>query len=417
MRHTILFLISLLFTLDMFANVNFIDITKISSEEKYVTAFNYIKDNQQYYNHWTNEWTYDKPKAELIKKLQNNYSTFLGLAIKNNELFMLLGDISHYLYNLDDTSYYRLAVSNYKSAIKVSPTDYRGYWFLGYHYSLSNLPTNAIENFLKAQNLLPSEPPSDFWNDYAWATAVANMPSHCIYAMDKVKGILGIAGSFEAQLGQSIYKRIVAVNRDKSYKKDDIWIASKEEKTSFTCRPLGIKILIDSTWDLSIYDYSNRQNAFIINPPTLKNKKGKEIHYTIAIMMKVANDNDKLDDYINNFVSKYPNKSKISFSSKYDKMITYEIRDKTIYQEIGGGHLYMIGIERIAPKYPGLLLENPFSLPNSKTNQVTYYSASDCKDRFKGRIFYAIMLDSCEDINEQSLSIFKTLFDNQIIIE
>ena len=36
---------------------------------------------------------------------------------------------------------------------------------------------------------------------------------------------------------------------------------------------------------------------------------------------------------------------------------------------------------------------------------------------FKGKIFYAILLDSCEDIHEQSLSVFRTLFENQIIIE
>jgi hypothetical protein len=88
-----------------------------------------------------------------------------------------------------------------------------------------------------------------------------------------------------------------------------------------------------------------------------------------------------------------------------------------MYQDIGGGHWYMIGIERDRPKYAGLLLENPVALPKGNPNEITYYRASDCKDRFNGKIFYAIMLDSCEYINEQSFSIFKSLFDNQIIIE
>jgi tetratricopeptide (TPR) repeat protein len=417
MKRGIIFIIDTLMTINTFANVNFIDISKISSDIKFVTAFNYIKENQEYYDHWTNEWGYDKPKEELIKKLQDNYSTFSSITTKNEELYLLLGDIAHYLYNLDDTAFYSLAVNNYNSAIKNNPKDYRTYWFLGYHYALSNVPTQAIDNFFKAQELLPSEQPADFWNEYAWATAVTNMPSHCIFAMDKVKSILGKAGSFETQLGQTIYKRIVELDKDSSYSKQNIWTASEGEKTTFTSRPLGIKILIDSTWDLSVYDYSNHQTAFIINPPTLLNKKGKEIHYTVAILMKVANDNDKLDSYINNFVSNYSNKSKISFSDKYDNMIVYEIKDKTMYPDIGGGHLYMIGIERNAPKYPGLLLENPATLPKGNSDQVTFYTVSDSKDRFKGKIFYAIMLDSCEDIHEQSFAIFKTLFDNQIIIE
>lgn len=416
-RTIIIFIIGELITVSIFANVNFIDISKISSDTNLMNSYIYIKDNQQYYDHWTNEWNYDKPKEGLITKLQDSYTAFSSITIKNEELFLLLGDIAHYLYNLDDTAYYGLAVSNYNSAIKASPKDYRCYWFLGYHYALSNVPTQAIDNFLKAQELLPIEQPADFWNEYAWSTAVTNMPSHCIFAMDKVKSITGTAGSFETQLGQTIHKRIVEFDKDKSYKKEDIWTASQGEKTTFISRPLGIKILIDSTWDLSIYDYNNHQGAFIINPPILKNKEGRGIHYTIAIFMKSVNDNDNLNDYINNLVSKYPNKSKISFSDKYDKMIAFEIIDKTMYQDIGGGHVYMIGIERTAPKYPGLLLENPTTLPKGNVGKVTYYTVSDSKDRFKGKIFYAIMLDSCEDISKQSYSIFKSLFDTQIIIE
>lgn len=417
MKITITFLFSVFLTLDTFANVNFIDIAKISNDIKFESAFNYIKDNQQFYDHWTNEWNYNKPKRELIDSLRSKYSTFSAIVNKSTELYLLLGDISHYLYNLDDTAYYSKAVNNYNSAIKESPNDYRCYWFLGYHYALSNVPTQAIDNFIKAQELLPTDQPSDFWNDYAWATAATNMPSNCIFAMDKAKSISGNPGSFETQLGQNIRNRIEPVDKNKSYKKEDIWTASQGEKTTFTCRPLGIKLLIDSTWNLSFYDYEKGQSAFIINPPAIKNKKGKKINYTVAILMKTASSNDNLDDYLNIFISKYPSKTKISFSNKYDKMIAYEIIDKTMYQDIGGGHLYMIGVERTAPKYPGLLLENPVTLPQGSSDQVSYYNASNSKNRFNGKIFYAIMLDSCEDINEQSLTIFKTLFNNQIIIE
>lgn len=417
MRKIIFFFIGLLLTIDTFANVNFIDITKISNDSKYAAAFKLIKDNQQYYNHWTNEWSYDKSKVELIKMLRDNYATFSTIETKSTELFLLLGDISQYLYNLDDSVSYELAVSNYTAAVKNSPKDYRAYWFLGYHYALSTVTLKAIDNLLKAQVLLPTDQPSDFWNDYAFATASANMPSHCIFAMDKIRSITGTAGSFETQLGPTIHKRIIDLDKDKPYEKQDIWATAKEEKGAFTSRPLGMKIRIDPKWNLSIYDYNNRKCAFIITPSTLKNKKGKDIHYTVALIMKVADDEEKLDDYLTNLVFKYPNKKQIAFSDKYDNMIAYEIKDNTTYQDIGGGHMYMVGIERSAPKYPGLLLENPFELPQGKKDDVTHYRASDSNNRFKGKIFYAIMLDSCEDIHDQTLAIFKNLFDNQITIE
>lgn len=406
-----------LLTVQTFANVTHIDIAKISNDSKLITAFNFVKDNKQYYDHWTNQWDYDKPKQDLINQLRGHYKIFSALTTKNTETYLLLGDIAHYLYNMDDTTYNSIAVKNYDEAVKSSPKDFRVYWFLGYHYTLSNVPTSAIDNFLKAEKNLPTQQPADFWNDYAWATAVTNMPSHCIYAMDKVKSISGKEGNFQQQLGETIYKRIVPIDKNQSYDKKDIWTASQGDKTTFTSRPLGIKIVVDSIWDLQIYDYQKNQGAFIMNPPTIANKKGKEINYTVAIIMKTANDNDNLSDYISNFVSKYSNKKQITFSDKYDKMIAYEIKDKSMYQDIGGGHLYMIGIERNTPKYPGLLLENPVTIPKVNADEVTYYTASDSKDRFQGKIFYTIMLDSCEDIHDQSFSIFKSLFDNQIIIE
>lgn len=417
MKLTLISIIFLFALINAAGNINYINFSKISRDSKYEVAFSTIKANLQYYDHWSNEWNYPISKEELIKMLRRNYSDFSAILPKSAELFLLLGDISHYLYNLDDTNSYIQAVENYNSAIKTSPTDYRGFWFLGYHYALSNAPDSAIQNFLKAEAFLPSQPPIDFWNNYAWATAVANMPTHCIYAMDKIKSITGSAGNFEIQLGQSIRKRITDLNPDSSYNKEELWTANEGKKTTFISRPLGIKVLIDSVWNLAIYDYSNRQSAFIINPPTLISPKGKEISYTIAILMKVAGKTEKLDDYINNFVSPYPAKNKISFSDKYAGTIAYEIKDKSSYQNMGGAHLYLIGIERKAPEYPGLLFENPAALPKNNTEQPSYYRATEFKNRFKDRIFYAIMLDSCEDIHEQSFSIFRTLFNNQIIIE
>ena len=417
MRKILIFLIGILMSINTFSNVNYIDISKISKESKLVEAFNYIKDNQKYYDQWTNEWKYDISQKDLIKNLRDCYTTFSSDTTKNEELFLLLGDIAHYLYNLNDSTYYQLAISNYNSAIEINPNDFRGYWFLGYHFVTSNVPTSGIDNFIKAEQLIPTKQPADFWNEFAISAALTNMPSHCIFAMDKVKSISGTAGSFELQQGPSIYKKIIDVDKDMSYKKEDIWLASKGEKITFTSRPLGIKILVDPAWELSMYDYKNHNSAFILNPPAIKSKKGKEINYTVAIIVKSANNSDVLDDYINSMTSKYPNKNKIAFSDKYEKMVVYEMKDKDMYKDMGGGHIYMIGIERNSPMYPGLLLENPVTLPKGDTGNVVFYKATESKDRFKGKIFYAIMLGSCEDINVQSLSIFKTLFENQIIIE
>lgn len=419
MKRHLIFLFSILLTFDVFANINFIDITKIGndSDSKYVLAYHDIKFNQQLYNHWANTWTNSKPKSEVVQTLRDHYTTFAAITTKNTELYLLLGDISHFLYNLDDTAYYNIAVSHYTMAAQKSPSDFRCYWFLGNHYALSNVPVKAFDCFQKAEIVLPTAAPADFWNEYAMASAFANMPSHCIYAMDKVKSITGKEGYFETQFGPDIRKRIVPIDKNKDYPKEEIWGANKGDKTIFLSRPLGIKVLLEPSWKASPYDYQKKQGIFIIEPPKITNKKGKEISYSILITMKTVNDDEKLSDHLRKFTSQYPNNKKITFSNKYEKMEAYEIQDKTLYKDIGGAHIYIVGIERNMPKHPGLLLENPVVLPNGTSDQVHYYRANESKNRFKGKIFYTIILDSCEDINKETLAIFKNLFENQIIIE
>ncbi|HTB31391.1 MAG TPA: hypothetical protein VK808_05150 [Bacteroidia bacterium] len=418
MKRIGIILISTLIAFSAFANINYIDISKITKDSKLITAFNFIKNNQKYFDHWTHEWRYDVSKEELIKQLKDSYSELSSIPNKSEELYLLLGDIGYYLFNLDENPFSDTAVHNFELAMKSSPKDYRPYWFLGNHYALSNHSDKAIDNYFKGESLLPTDAPADFWNDYAAAAGMANMPSHCFFAMDKVKSITGMEGSFEAHLGPAIYKRMIDVCKDSSFDDDYIWSESLGEKATFISRPLGIKFVIDSAWKITVTDYANHQSLFNMKPLQIKNKDGNEIKYTIQILSRTVNDTERLEPYVDTFVSKFPDRKKITFSQKYDKMIAYEIRDKTVYQNIGGRYSYVIAIEREAPKYPGLLLEAPATIPNNNSGQgMQVYRAQRSKKRFDGKIFYMIMLDSCEDIYEQSYSVFKTFFDNQLIIE
>lgn len=180
MKKTVLFLVTLFITSVALSNINFIDINKITADNECVKTFYSIMDNQNYYDHWTSEWKYNKTREELVKLLKDAYIRFSNLEPKNSEAYLLLGDISHFLYNMNESSYFEKAVNNYNAANKSNPADFRALWFLGYHYSLSNRPNEAIESFGNAEKLLPKDQPADFWNDYAWTTGVANMPSHSI---------------------------------------------------------------------------------------------------------------------------------------------------------------------------------------------------------------------------------------------
>jgi hypothetical protein len=412
-----LIILFILTTVASSGNIFYIKFDQIPNYEKYQYQYEFLTDNVQFFNHWTPTWTYEANKDSLIAGLKRCYSIFSMKDSGNVEVNLLLGDISHYLYNLNEEKYYAVAENFYRKSIELAPDDYRPLWFIANHYTLANNQEKSIEYFLKAQNLLPEGEPADFWNEYALATALANMPSHSIYAMGKAKKILTEPGYLEAQLGGSIYKRILPLNSDSTYNFKNIWSTSQGNLITFVCRPLGLKLLIDSTWQISFYDYQKKQAVVTIVPPAIINKKGISITYTIALIIKVEQKGDRLDKFINNFISRYPKINELSFSDKYPEMISFELRDKNMYKEIGGGHMSMIGIKRIPPDYPGLILEEPAIIPKNGSSEISYYRATESLDRFKGNIYYAIMLDACEDIYSEAFDIFKEVFDKQIIIE
>ncbi|MBK3519442.1 tetratricopeptide repeat protein [Carboxylicivirga marina] len=405
------------YTTALFANINYIQFEKISEQTEYIEKYNFIVDHQQYCNHWTPQWNYDISKETLIKELKACHQAFLNLNEEKAELNLLLGDISHYLYNLEVEEHYVKAENYYMKAIELAPKDFRPSWFLANHYALSNVPDKAIVYFSRGEKLLPENEPATFWDEYAMATATANMPSHCIFAMDKSKTINGAQGYFEQQIGSSIYERIKPVKSDSVYHFKDIWTASGNDLMTFTSRPLGIKLLIDSTWQVNFYDYQNNQTGIVMVPPAITNEAGRDITYSIAILMKTAGNDDNLDAHISNFIR--PEQKKMPFDKlkAYANKISYEIKDENMYQDMGGAHIHMIGIKRNRPQYPGLLLEQPISLPGNNKDEPSIYRASDCQDRFEGDIIYTVMLDVCEDIYDEAYKVFKETFESRLVIE
>jgi hypothetical protein len=183
------------------------------------------------------------------------------------------------------------------------------------------------------------------------------------------------------------------------------------------CRPIGLKFLVDSTWQVNLYDYQKHQTFVTIVPPAIKNKEGREITYTIAMIIRVAQSGEELENYVDNFIAQYPDKNKFDISDKYPGMISFEIKNENMYQDMGGAHMHMVGIKRERPKYAGLLLEQPMSIHQEDENKLTFYRARESKDRFDGDIYYAVMLDACEDIYDEAYRVFKEIFEKQLIIE
>ncbi|MCK5741556.1 MAG: hypothetical protein KAH48_05010 [Chlorobi bacterium] len=406
-------ILSVVSHMNLFAHLNLIDVDEsISSTEQY----KFLVSNQGYYLNWSNSWEHDIPKDSIIKKLNNCYDNFKTYDSTNIEINLFLGVISSYLYNLEEHTYFAETEKYFKRAIKLSSEDYRGYWFLAIFYANAGVSLESIKYFKIAESKIPPNEHSAFWEEYAFATGIANMPSHCIYAMEKTKKILGYTGNYESALGETIRKRIVEISPDTSISKYDLWSPNFKDSVTFISRALGMEFTFDTTWNVTFSDYSNGQAYFIIEPPAIRNSKGKEIGFSMILFVKKSYD-QTLDEYIHKFLKKHPRKIKLALSDKYENVLTYEDLDDTMYQDWGGGHFNVIGIEREFPAYPGKLFERPIPIPNDKGKDMKYYRASSSYNRLPGKLYYVLILDTCEDIYEDSFKIFKQQFESQIIIE
>jgi hypothetical protein len=354
-----------------------------------------------------------------VNNLEEIYNESSLLDSQNVEVNLLLGDISHYLFNLDNNKYYQLAINHYEKAINLAPDDYRGYWFLAQHYALSYEITKSVIYFLKAQNLLTGNGPSEFWEDYAFATLKVKMPSHCIHAMDKAKEILGKQSVCETAYGSKMRSLFAPGNKASAYNYNDIWEVSFNDFISLVCRPLGIKLLVDPTWNIDFFDYKGYYSMITVGPPAKKIKKGIKNDYSISIIMKTKKDGDDLDSLLDKITSKYKFRTKTEFSDKYPATISYEVKEAGKHKN---NCRFVVGLCREKPEYPGYMLERPMAIPIEKSDELEYnhyflYPPGSLKDRFDGTIYYIIILDADKDLYPKALDDLKSLFENQLIIE
>jgi tetratricopeptide (TPR) repeat protein len=404
-------------SLSLLGNIHHIHFDKLPDNLKHNDKIDFLFMYESYFDHWNQKWNYSVSKDSLIKELRICYETFSKIDYNSIEINLLLGDIAHFLYNLDESSFNDKAINYYEAAEKIDSSDYRAYWFLANHYCMSNQIKKSIDTYFKAKKLIPKAEPPEFWEQFAFAAALSNMNSNCIFAMSKVRQITGKPGIFETQMGDAIRERLKDGDPNLSYAKKDLWYGVKGTPNSFISRPLGIMVSLDSTWQINPMDYANNVAAVVFMPPRLKSKSGKEIGITIAILAKVVTSNDDINNLITKMSAQFPQKKKIDFSTKYDKMVSYDLKNKNAYKDRGGARAIIIGFERSCPNNPGLLLERPIALTSDKKQVASYFRFNTSINRFKPSIQYVIMLDTCEDIYPESLQLLKDWFETQLVIE
>jgi hypothetical protein len=160
---------------------------------------------------------------------------------------------------------------------------------------------------------------------------------------------------------------------------------------------------------VQISDFANRQAYITFQPETVEGKQGNRIGFTMLLLVKVPKPGETLDAFVESLMKKTigARDTNSVVLDRYPESVSYTFRSNEVYGDRGGAHMHFIGIERSAPAFPGMALESE----PSKLGQNPFH------DRFRGRLFYLLLLDTCEDIHSASWITFMDFLKNELVIE
>ena len=420
-RVLIFFIVNTLLANRAQANIAAIDFAKIASSAAVQTDLDFLKGNTELYDHYSHDWNATVPKAEVIAHLTAVYNDLINQKNINEETYLLLGDLAHYLYNLDAEGYYQKAIGNYNFAVALAPDDYRAYWFLGRHYSLSAQQVLSIQNFRIAFGNLPKvNVNARFWMEYAEACSLASMPITAKYAAHHASEVSGSRTYIEATLSSIIKRTLKSTPVDTTLTDRETWSATIQSDNSvvFNNWIMDFKVRADGDWKIQTGGFSKGGSYIVISPSAERAPSGQKITYSMLILSKIKQPGQSLSDFLDEFTLKGGTRKSITFDvGSIKNCMAYEIFDPSAYKSMGGGHMYAIALERDAPVYPDMALEEAQDLPKNNTSALKVYSPTTQLRRVNTGLYYLIMLDSCEFINKQSLAAFKDLLQNRLLIE
>ncbi|MFW6226796.1 MAG: tetratricopeptide repeat protein [Bacteroidota bacterium] len=421
MKKTLILFILVVFTgsITLRANIHYIDIKSIPGIEAVDEEIVFLFEHEEYINHRIPTWTFDVSKNKLTRRLSTLYDKLVEMPTQRLEKHLLLGDVAHFLYNLEEERFFPRAVLHYKKSQSLAPDDFRGHWFLGNHYALAGLADSSMVQYTLAEALLPDRKvPHLFWSEYAFAALEANRPSHAIYAMEQEKQVLGKPGYFEKTIGNQIRNLLVVPEPDSTYTDLEIWNAHVDDRLTLISRAFGIGLAVDTTWKTDLAGYENNVSVGALMPQPIITSTGEAIGYTIGIVMHPAVEGERLEDFTAPLLKPYSQVEQVLFTSEYSNLLAYEIKDSTLYQDMGGAHMYLLALSREVPEFPGKKLEAPENVfDNVHNGKMNYVKANQRLTRFDSRIFYVFILDASEVIHNEAFDVFSRFFRNQVIIE
>lgn len=381
--------------------LNYSNIKNVNNyEEDLLFAINY----EALFNSWIHDdyWTYDISKAECRQNLTKLYKEICDNEESANIDYLLLKSIiAEYLYNLDEPGFYDIAKDNYSSIEKLDEIDYRYYWFFGIFYVNA---AKSIEGFNLLQKVVMHVPKEyivpEFFYNYAYVANMCKMPATALTYLNKFSKYENINLSND-WLYQTVQKNLLAFDAEAI---DDSCIQVRDDngKKGFFCRPFGFFICPKGEWIPLKNEFRTPTDYFALyQSEGISTKKGN-VTYSV-IFSASAEENNLAENLFKSSLNKY-NFEEITLIENHPELKTFKYFDKDLYKTLGGGYIIIAYFTKEYSEDADMNMEFPLDFQQLSTgdSQAHFYAMKPEICRTKNPVTYFIMLDTCDEIYEQS---------------
>lgn len=406
MRWSIRFTALIVFAAPGVARLKDIHTDKLPQQESVQRALAEASAVEEFAQSWSEKWQYDKPKDDVVSALKDSLDKLQRATVSapgNAELFLLIGVVAHYAYNVDVSEAYDVAVGSLQKAHQLAPDDYRAEWFLGVYECEGAQVDQGMAILLAVEKHVAwDQLPPDFWDDYMFCAYLANMPAHLLRAEDHLSKLNAPPSHNRDFLVEMARKRFKPSDPAAAYTDREAWESKNQNSrlifTSYVC---GFSFSPLADWRLRRLDVE-KGICFVQIETGPHSSKGGNVIPNLLVLVRQPKPGETLSDFAISSTKGSMAKAVQASHCPSDQCLSYE---KTIpggYGARGNGYGLFTVFKREAPEFPGLLFEEPSGPPAPNDGKVTYYRPNERLHRLDGTLYYLVLLDTADSVLDKA---------------
>lgn len=376
-----------------------------------------LRKLEPYVEEWQPIWSHDRTKDEIkarIGELYRKSEDLIARNKENGELLLLCGLIAYYGHNVDLDKSSERADAHFASAQKVLANDYRPLWLLGIHLVKSTRCAEGMKALLEAERKQSIREPL-FWENYAMAAYFTSMYSHALQALERVRELSGKKSKLDNIIGDKMRAAAKTPKPGDKLQAQDLWRSTEGDTAiKIISFPLGYKFSVKKKEERNFQTtgFDGRFAALKVRLTPRIGAEGVRFFPTLQIITFVAEGKEMLENFAKRFLSKSAKWQSYDLNLGLGEL-AYIGESSDHYKAGGGAKVVMIAFERSSPKISRFAIEEPEE--ELKGANPGFYRLTDYYQRFEGRLFYQIWLETPARFFDDSLAEFKDILKTFIV--